>query len=313
MNGSGPTAGGSTRLRHIVVVALLGAFVAACGGSAAGPEQNDRYAPVSGAADEGGSPTSAPAPQGANAVRDDALIVRTGSMQLQVKDVPAALRSAREIVEAAGGYIGASRQSQSDDKPVAEVTYRIPVDRWEATLDAMRALAVKVLDEQIEAAEVTGQVVDLDARIRNLQASEKALQAIAERADKVADVLAVMSQLTEVRGQIEQLTAEKQNLQDRAALSTLTVTFGSEVVAVTEAAKDWDPAAEVDQAAASLVNLLQAVAGAGIWFAIVWLPILVVLLVLALVVRLVLRRTRLLERRAPEPTFPTAPPPAEAG
>jgi hypothetical protein len=294
-------------------MALVAVLVAACGGAASAPGSEAR-----GPVDEGAGANPAPtaAPYAPVAVRDDALIVRSGSMQLQVKDVAAALRSARDIVETAGGYIGASRQSQFDDQPVAEVTYRIPVDRWEATLDALRALAIKVIDEQIEAAEVTGQVVDLDARIRNLQASEKALQAIAERADKVADVLAVMSQLTDVRGEIERLTAEKQNLQDRAALSTLTVTFGAEVVAVTEAAKDWDPAAQVDQAAASLVDILQAVAGAGIWFAIVWLPILVVLVVLLLVLRLVLRRTRLferLERGRPAPTYPTAPPPSDAG
>ena len=280
-------------------------LVAACGGGTAlqgapGPNLSVVGAGV-GSPSEGANPQ--PAVGGdAPAARDDARIIRTGNMQLQVKDVSKAIDAARTAVTDLGGYISASRQSTADDgSVVAEITYRIPVAQWEKTLAGLRGLALKVLGEQTEAIEVTGQVIDLDARIRNLQASERALQGIAERATAIKDVLEVQSQLTEVRGQIEQLTAQKGDLVDRAALGTMAVTFGVAVVAVTEAARGWDAATEVDRAAASLVDVLQALATAGIWFGIVWLPILVFLLILALVVRVVLRRTGLITRAAAAP------------
>jgi hypothetical protein len=51
------------------------------------------------------------------------------------------------------------------------------------------------------------------------------------------------------------------------------------------ATKGWEPGVVVDEATASLVNVLQALTTAGIWFAIVWLPILLVLgAIVALVV-----------------------------
>jgi hypothetical protein len=80
-----------------------------------------------------------------------------------------------------------------------------------------------------------------------------------------------------VRGQIEQLTAQLEDLNDRASYATLTAYFSSPIVAVEAASKDWKPATAVDEAAASLISILQAVATAGIWFLIVWLPILLVL------------------------------------
>ena len=89
---------------------------------------------------------------------------------------------------------------------------------------------------------MTGQVIDLEARIRNLQASEVALQGIAERATKIADVLEVQAQLTDVRGQIEELTAQLKDLNDRAGYATLTARFIVPIVATTAAAKGWDPA-----------------------------------------------------------------------
>lgn len=241
---------------------------------------------------------------------DDARIVRTGTIELQVKEVPRAVTAARDAIRGMGGYIGASNTFNDGDQPVAEITYRIPVERWEDALAALRSLnglTTKVVTEQTNAVEVTGQIVDLEARIRNLRASETALQGIAAKATKVSDVLEVQAQLTDVRGQIEQLTAQLTDLGSRADFATLTSTYRVQLVAVEVAQKGWDPTAVVDEASASMVDILQALASAGIWFAIVWLPILVVLGVLGAVTVWVLRRLGLIGRVTP-PMLPPAPP-----
>ncbi|HEX2756713.1 MAG TPA: DUF4349 domain-containing protein, partial [Candidatus Limnocylindrales bacterium] len=144
--------------------------------------------------------------------------------------------------------------------------------------------------EQTDATEVTGQLVDLDARIRNLRASEIALVGYVEKAAKTSDLLEIEARLTDTRGQIEQLTAQQANLSDQAAMATLTVTFGTELVAVTEAAAKWDPAAEVDRASATLIGVGQGIASLLIVFAIVWVPILIGLAILSLVGLVVARR-----------------------
>lgn len=230
---------------------------------------------------------------GVGAPVDDAKIIRTGTIDLQVSDVTVALRTARDGIRAMGGYVGASQTRNEGDTPIASITYRIPADRWEDALDLLRGLnglTTKVVAEQTDAVEVTGQVVDLEARIKNLRASEASLQAIAVNAVKIADVLAVQDQLTQVRGQIEQLTAALKDLNDRSSYATLTASFTVPVVAVVQAQKGWDPAVVVDEASASLVNVVQALTTAGIWFAIVWVPILLVILVIAVIVLVVARR-----------------------
>ena len=134
-----------------------------------------------------------------------------------------------------GGYVGASQTENVEDQPYATITYRIPADRWEDALDLLRGLnglTSKVVGEQTQAVEVTGQVIDLEARIRNLRASETALQEIASTATRITDVLEVQNQLTNVRGQIEQLSAALADLEDRAGFATLTATFSMPVVAV---------------------------------------------------------------------------------
>jgi hypothetical protein len=271
---------------------------------AAGPYPAASAAPASG--DQGAGQGT----DGSNvAFRDEAKIIRTGSLQMEVADVRAALRTGRDTVLAMGGYIGASQQSSDGDSLIATVTYRIPVERWEEALDAFRALG-KEIGEQTDAAEVTDQIVDLDARIRNLQASETALVRHASEAVKISDLLEIETRLSDVRGQIEQLTAQKKNLEDKAAYATLSVTFGTEVAQIQQTAEQWDPKAEVDRAGASLLGFLQALTSAGIWFAIVWLPILFIFGIVGGVIVFVVRRLGLLRRSDP-PLPPLPPAPAE--
>lgn len=308
-------------IRPSIALTVFALVVGACAGSAASlPEQLSTVENAPGAQRAAASAAPAPAAEGdgsfygnnAIGARDDARIIRTGSIELEVTDVPRALRTARDAIVALGGYVGASNTSNSDERPSAQITYRIPANRWEDALDALRSLnglTTRVVTEQTQAVEVTGQVIDLEARIRNLRASETALQGIAAKATKISDVLEVEARLTDVRGQIEQLTAQLQDLNDRAGYATLTAYFSVPVVAVEAAGKDWEPATVVDEAAASMITILQGLASAGIWFLIVWLPILLVLgLVAALAIR-VARRTGIGRRSSGPGLPPLSPPP----
>src|SRR6185437_8968377 len=153
------------------------------------------------------------------------LIIKNGTMSLQVDGLNAAVDKATQQIDALGGYVSGSDRSGDDEFATASVTFRIPAARWDEALAGLRGAAIKVLAERSTTEDVTTQVVDLAARITNLQATERALQGIMDRAKEIKDVLAVQAELTTVRGQIEQMTAEKTHLEQQAAMSTLTVTF----------------------------------------------------------------------------------------
>src|SRR5262249_41955490 len=113
-----------------------------------------------------------------------------------------------------------------------------------------------------------------------------------DRATAIKDVLAVQAELTKVRGDIEQMTGEKQHLEQQAAMSALQVDFSLKPNPVRTEQQQYDPGAEAERASASLVNLLQGVATAGIWFAIVWVPILIFFAIVGGIVFVVVRRVR---------------------
>jgi hypothetical protein len=235
------------------------------------------------------------------------LIIKTGSLTLQVLAIDPALADATTLVSSLGGYASGSDRTGDGDNLAARITFRIPAAKWDEAFARLRRLGERVLDEHSETQDVTGQVVDLGARIRNLVVTERALQAIMDRAGAIKDVLSVQEELTRVRGQIEELTAQNAHLEEQAALSTLTVTFSLKPEPVlTEQQARFDPGAEAERASASLVSVLQDVATAGIWFGIVWLPILVVVAIVGGVVLVIARR---LVRAGPGDGAPIEPAP----
>ncbi|HET9520422.1 MAG TPA: DUF4349 domain-containing protein, partial [Candidatus Limnocylindrales bacterium] len=227
----------------------------------------------------------------AAATPPELLIIRTGSLELEVADLGSAVQAASARVSSVGGYISGSEESAEGEDARASVTYRIPADRWDEALSGIRGLATEVRHLQVETEAVTNQVVDLGARISNLRATEAALQRIMNSASSIPDVLKVQDELTRVRGEIEQLVAQKSQLEERAAFGTLTAVFRLPAApAVEEVRRGWDPATDVDRATGTLIGIGQSATSAGIWLAIVVLPLGLAMLLAVIVAWRVTRR-----------------------
>ena len=297
------------RLYLAALVALTAGLVAACSGAAAAPT------PGSGNGDSNGyqpAPTGAPAngfdfadePNGIP--EQPQLIVYNGSLDLEVADVDASVSQAEALVKGLGGHVAGSRASDSGDGKSAYVTYRIPAARWSEALSGIKGLGTRVANEETSSDDVTAQVVDLEARLANLRATELALQGIMARANTIADVLKVQAELTQVQGEIESMTAQRDLLTNQAALATLNVAFNPPPVAeVQQASTGWDLGHEIDGALASLVRLGQGVASLLVWLIIVVLPVAVpVLIGIWIVNRLYLRWRRTHPVAAPSGQWP---------
>lgn len=302
----------------LVVVFIVALALAACGSQASQITSNvgDELADAPGAAADGdlavpaasGAPAEEPAEDrgglpGAdhgNAAPVEQRIIKTGQVTLEVDNVASTLGEVRGLADALGGYVGGSQAGTLEES--ATLTLRVPADGFEELLGRLHELeAVKVLGESTTEQDVTREIVDLDARIRNLESSEASYRALLERAERIEDILSVQSRLDEVRGQIEQLRGQLQTVEGQADLSTLTVTLVPRGEPVQAIQATWDPGAQLQSAVAALVGFGQGVLDALIWFVIVWIPILLLLAVIGLVVWRVALEVRRRWAIAPEP------------
>lgn len=158
-------------------------------------------------------------------------ILRDADLTLEVPDPSAAQRKITSITESLGGFVvtSESKQRQSGDSGNQElevnVVVRVPAPQFGSALDQIRAQGDRVIQEKTTGQDVTEEFIDLEARIKTQKALELQFLEIMKQANKVADALEVQRQIADVRTEIEKLEGRKRFLENRASLSTITVSL----------------------------------------------------------------------------------------
>lgn len=161
----------------------------------------------------------------------DRVIVKNASMSLLVDDTRQAANKVSEIALQAQGTVTQSNIYENDNQTgqiFANLILRVPVEQTETVMASIRQVATKVVSENLTAQDRTEQKIDLDAQLKNLRATEAQLQTIMAQANTVEETLKVQTELGNVRGQIERLQAQLENLLGDAAMATISVSMSTE-------------------------------------------------------------------------------------
>lgn len=152
-------------------------------------------------------------------------IIRTGSIYLRVPSnrLTSVYNVAANDAASVGGYVeSSSTAGTSTGAPSATLRLRIPSGSFTKVVGEIAGLG-KVLSESTQGADVTGAIVNIDARIANLEAEQNSLRALIKQAGTIPQILTVENQLFGVEGQIEQLSGQQSALADQVSFATLSV------------------------------------------------------------------------------------------
>lgn len=187
-------------------------LLTACASDQEGPQRTADYT--------ASSPVEAEAASG----EIEQQLVTTGSSTIVVDDPSGAVESAREIAEELGGQVSDTSTATYDGDPSADVTIRVPAERYEDLTARLGELG-SVESSSTEVTDVGQEVVDLRARQAALQGSIDRLTQLMAEATTTQDLLAAEEMLTQRQGELDSLTGQLSYLEDQVALSTQQVTF----------------------------------------------------------------------------------------
>jgi hypothetical protein len=164
------------------------------------------------------------------------MIARTAALTLISKEFEKTHASLEEILKRYNGYIGELNVSAPDEAGrTLTGTLLIPASRFDSAMAELKKLG-RVENEAQGGEEVTQQYVDLEARLANAQHTEQRLtEILRQRTGKLQDVLKVELEIDRVRGEIEQMQAEKKELSKRVAFATVNMTVKEEYQAKLQA------------------------------------------------------------------------------
>lgn len=244
-----------------------------------------------------------PAKGNGDAAIRERLVIRNADMSLVVKDPEAAMTAISSLATELGGFVVSTNLYQSytsDGTPVPEasVVIRVPAEKLDEALKAIKADAIEVQTETQSGQDVTSQYVDLESQLKNLEAAEKQLVEIMSKAEKTEDVINVFNQLTSIRGQIESIKGQMKYFEESAALSAISVRLVAEQTVKPIEIAGWKPEGTLRDAVQSLIYFWQDFVDFLIVFVVSFLPKLItVAFVFGVPIWLIVRSIRKSNRR----------------
>jgi Domain of unknown function (DUF4349) len=150
-------------------------------------------------------------------------IIKTADVAIEVPsgDFRTALQDLTATAGRFGGFV-VSTTTAGDESRTGSIVLRVPSEDFEAALASIEDLG-KVEREEISGRDVTQEFVDLEARLRNLQAQESVLLGLMKKAQTIPASIRVQNALSSVQLDIEQIRGRLNFLEDRASMSTIAV------------------------------------------------------------------------------------------
>jgi len=244
---------GTGVMRGVLLVSALAALVGGCGKSTrqakmdtlemldiapASPE------PKAGVENGGGAPVAA-SPQ---------KLIRTGSIQLEVKDFDAAAASLNQVAKSMGGYVADTQVTRhSEGHRTGQVILRIPAYRFDTAGQSIRNLG-KVLAERSSIEDVTKAYTDLETRLKVKREELSRIRELLKlKAGSLKDILEAEREISRITEEIELAEGERQYYDHQIRLSTFTVDMQEPVPVNLARPGAWSSLGEVFRNASTMI------------------------------------------------------------
>lgn len=159
-------------------------------------------------------------------------MIFSADIKIEVQKLDDVFDQIKGIASEFNGYLSDSNTVVYDNRKTGYVTMKVPKDKFYQAIEKAKTFG-KLKSENIQGEDVTEEYTDLESRLKNLQATEKRMLAILDKAENVSEILEVERELSNIREQIERLQGRKTYLDNRIDYSTITVSV-EEPIPVTE-------------------------------------------------------------------------------
>lgn len=148
-------------------------------------------------------------------------LIKVANLRFQVKDVSTSEARVEQLIETYNAAIVSSHTSNAEESIETTYTIRVEPGKFPELVKALQQESIFLDDKTITSDDVTRQYVDVEARIKTMQAVEQRYLQLLHRADKIPDILAIEGQLKKLREELESMQAQFKALKQQISYSTI--------------------------------------------------------------------------------------------
>lgn len=151
-------------------------------------------------------------------------IITNGNIRMEVANVNASIEKINVLTKRFGGYFSNQNEGHSHYSLHGDFTIRIPSDQLETFIHELRKEAVKIEHSSIQAKDVTEEYLDITTRLKTKkEVYARYIDILKTHAQSIDEILKVERQIGKIQEEIESMEGRLKYLQNKTALSTLTL------------------------------------------------------------------------------------------
>ena len=157
-------------------------------------------------------------------------IIYTAWISVEAADVAAAAAQANSIIQGLGGFTF-SQDTRTQDRAYTTLTFKVRPEQFSTALERLSNVG-ELVEQSVNAEDVTDIVVDLNSRISTAEISVNRLREFLSQATDVEGVAELERELASRETDLERLRGQLRSLRDRVDLATITLSITESVEAV---------------------------------------------------------------------------------
>lgn len=167
----------------------------------------------------------------------DKKIIKTSTLNLEVKNYNVYYAQLREKVKNAGGYIAQEEQTQSDYKIENSLVIKVPVEQFENALYQLTEKVEKINEKKITSQDVTTEFIDVKSRLESKKQVRLRYIELLKQAKNMEEILNVQSEINSIQEEMESAAGRIEYLGHSSSFSTINLTYYE---VLNSSAKDYD-------------------------------------------------------------------------
>ncbi len=134
----------------------------------------------------------------------EARIQINGTLSMQVPDISGSIDKTQILVGQYNGKVTSSHSGDSYNR-YANITVLVPKESFYELLSAVKNIATKVTDENINSNDVTEEFIDVEAKLNVMKQTENRFLALLSETTNIKEIIDVEKEVMRIRGDIDSL------------------------------------------------------------------------------------------------------------
>ena len=155
----------------------------------------------------------------------DKKIIKTASINLEIKDFKTYNSTFRDKIRQVGGYIAQEQQSETEYKIENTLSIKVPIDKFDEAVQLLTKDAEKLNEKRISSEDVTMEFVDTRSRLEAKKQVRLRYLDLLKQAKNMEEILNVQSEINGIQEEIESASGRIEYFSHSSSFSTINLTF----------------------------------------------------------------------------------------